>query len=186
VEWGDLTSLVEVGIGVNLGFGAIEPVRKSLTSRLENRFEVVVTQVRSLLNSRPHNKEAFKSLSDIVKRHERFSTGAERAFICVAISTSIGLLGLLRYAAGHNGECVPHLWASLVATSACVPLSVTAALVGISYYCASAKLRRIEDVARLLGTMMESVQPPPARSGNPAPSSPPLSSGPVRTPRFRN
>jgi hypothetical protein len=181
VQWGDLTSLVEVGIGVNLGFGAIEPIRKGLTSRLESRFEVLVTRVKSLLKLKP-NKDAFKSLSEIVHRHERFSAIAEAAFICVAISISICLLALLRYAAGHHAEDVPHLWASFVAMTACAPLGLTAALVWISYYCAIAKLRRIEDVAILLEDMMISVQPPPV-VGSQIRSEPPSSE--IKTPRFR-
>src|SRR5690349_4007710 len=122
MQWGHLTSLASLGVGLNLGLTLIESVRKALDLRLELRLQTFKVQVKALLG------EAYPLVEceadQIFERYRGAVRTINVTFTAAALAAAVGLFALLVYAALNNDGSAPNYSAVIVAAAAGGPILV--------------------------------------------------------------
>lgn len=118
MEMGSMTSLAEVGVGLNLAFGLIKGVRERLSGllrpRLERAKDSVVAALTECMKLDVDRSRIGVQVSDIEQAFQDRSNFVERVGVVLAFSVAVGLVYFLYEAALEPVRAVSDRWAAFM------------------------------------------------------------------------
>jgi len=152
MQWSALTSIAEVGIGLNLAFGAVTQFREHLRGLVDRRSEAVVTLIEAELHTAlaaigaEGDLSASEGMLEVTGLQRRFvnTTLSVTWFIAVAAVAAIALFVLLVVVAWPGSERCSIWILVLAVVGAAGPVGGWAAWLGIKYVWFTRSVRSIE------------------------------------------
>jgi hypothetical protein len=158
-----LSSLAEVGIGLNLAFGTIRHVRKWLGVVLTSDIEQCVTRLAGILSAYPQYKKPVILAKAFDAWFRRWAPWVERASMVLALASAVGLLYLLVLIARDGGVRCSPMAACYVATMVTGPILFAWVTIGGMYLFARGVLevtvRRYESLIGKIKELEQSINP---------------------------
>jgi hypothetical protein len=150
---GALDAIIEVGIGLNVGFGVMQQFRERLSDhlrgvtrdcslRIEGKLQAVLTQLGANPNGRVH--EDIVRAGKLSSGFDKFSTTHQHKFVWLAVLATLLLVGMLPWISICGNEECP-LWKLIVVESIAVgPSLAWAGTLGLYYLVVRGGLKWID------------------------------------------
>lgn len=164
---GALSSLAEVGIGVNLAFSAVGHFRRWLEELVQKGVTAATAKVGTALAELDGKPRSIERIEQMAPRFCTRAAAIQKTFILFAVLSAIALTGFLAYAAVHgNDPCTDWMLAPTMLLVA-GPIGLWVLVLGGDYLVVRFRLwwiafderRSIRKVRELLGSSVRPTEP---------------------------
>lgn len=169
---GDLSSLSEVGVGINIALALFESVRTFFVSRfapyLEKHRDIILTNIEEINSSKGSHKLVRKQLKEIVSNYTRRISLCLNICTRLAVIVAFGFIVFLLIIAFDSGREIEPYAGWLSGALLIAPLSLIVVTNFFFTAKSSLKIRRLSKQYEALGELMKSIdeediEPPDAQ-----------------------
>lgn len=161
MDMGALSSLAEVGVGLNLALSLIKGIRERFIDLFKINIEKKRDSIKAGLNEaalRDENdglSEIIVKLDDISDDCDRHTQIAYKSFIFMSLFSALSLIYFLYESAKAPQQAIPDYWAELTLAFAILPISLALITNYCIYFAAKIRLNRRDNIYKELPDLLK-------------------------------